>query len=125
MANTRESRLAADDIVEAVAAEPEETVIQKKRPGRKPGSKNKPKDAALADKSAKGARKEVATPEIYVQYGADEASIQNIVEQITAEFVAQGHRASSIKGLKVYLKPEESAAYYVINEKVAGRVNLF
>ena len=32
---------------------------------------------------------------------------------------------SSIKDLRVYLKPEDGAAYYVINEKVAGRVDLF
>ena len=28
-------------------------------------------------------------------------------------------------GNKVYLKPEEYAAYYVINQKHAGRVDLF
>ena len=39
--------------------------------------------------------------------------------------VADGHRASSIKSLQVYLKPEEFAAYYVINQKFAGRVDLF
>lgn len=32
---------------------------------------------------------------------------------------------SSIKTLQLYLKPEESAAYYVINQKFAGKVDLF
>ena len=73
----------------------------------------------------KAAKKEEAAVEIYVQYGPGESSVQTVVEKIKAEYVEQGHRASSIKSLKVYLKPEDSAAYYVINDKVAGRVNLF
>ena len=51
--------------------------------------------------------------------------MQAAVDRIKAEYVAQGHRASSIKSLKVYLKPEDNAAYYVINDKLAGRVDLF
>ena len=100
--------------VKAEAAKAEEKVaakVEKKKPGRKVGSKNKP---------AKPEKKEAAH-----QYGPGESSVQAIVEKIKAEYVEQGHRASSIKSLKVYLKPEDSAAYYVINDKVAGRVNLF
>lgn len=48
-----------------------------------------------------------------------------MIERATQAYVADGHRASSIKSLQVYLKPEESAAYYVINSKYAGKVDLF
>jgi len=88
----------------------------KKRPGRKPGSKNK---------VSKAGKKEELVPEIVVQFGAGEASVQAVVDKIKAEYVAQGHRVSSIKSLKVYLKPEEGAAYYVINDKIADKVDLF
>lgn len=93
----------------------EEPKPEKKKPGRKPGSKNK----------VKAVKKDVNEPEIYVQFGASESSVQAAVDKIKAEYVQQGHRASSIKSLKVYLKPEDNAAYYVINDKLAGRVNLF
>lgn len=99
----------------------EEEKPARKRPGRKPGSKNK----TTKEKEKAAAKKEAGTPEIYVQFGASESSVQAAVERIRAEYVAQGHRASSIKSLKVYLKPEDNAAYYVINDKVAGRVDLF
>ena len=85
----------------------------KKKPGRKPGSK------------AKAAKKEESHPEIFVQYGPGESSVGAVVERIRNEYVEQGHRLSSIKSLKVYLKPEDRSAYYVINDKVAGRVDLF
>ena len=63
--------------------------------------------------------------EVYLQFGPGESSLQTVVDRIRAEYVEQGHRVSSIKSLKVYLKPEERSAYYLINEKVAGRVDLF
>ena len=121
-----ETKTAVKTAAKAVEAKAEEVKtevkaeaakVEKKKPGRKPGTtKSKP---------AKAAKKEEAAVEIYVQYGPGESSVQAIVEKIKAEYVEQGHRASSIKSLKVYLKPEDSAAYYVINDKVAGRVNLF
>lgn len=126
-----ETAEAVRTVVEAVAAKAEdvkteeapaeETKPEKKRPGRKPGSKNKA--TKVTEKVT--AKKEASTPEIYVQFGASESSVQAAVDRIKAEYVAQGHRASSIKSLKVYLKPEDNAAYYVINDKLAGRVDLF
>ena len=99
------------------AAEKEVKVDDKKKPGRKVGSKNKP---------AKPEKKEAAHPEVFVQYGPNgEASVEAVVERIKNEYVAQGHRLSSIKSMKVYVKPEERSAYYVINEKTQGRVDLF
>ena len=47
-----------------------------------------------------------------------------VKEQIVAAYVAEGHRASAIKKLTIYLKPEERKAYYVINEKATGDVDL-
>lgn len=41
-----------------------------------------------------------------------------------AAYVAEGHRASAIKKLTIYLKPEERKAYYVINEKATGDIDL-
>lgn len=106
-----------------VPAVEEKEAAEKKKPGRKPGSKNKTKTTKTT--TTKAAKKDGTIPEIYVQYGPDESSVQTVVEKIKAEYVEQGHRASSIKSLKVYLKPEDTAAYYVINDKVAGRVDLF
>ena len=71
---------------------------------------------------AKAAKKETV---ITVQYQGNEVSVANVEEKVKAAFVAEGHRASSIKELIIYVKPEEFAAYYVINEKYTGRVDLF
>lgn len=126
---------------EAVKAEPakEEAAIKKanvkKTADKKTVAKKavEKKNEAVAEikkaveKTAtkKAAKKEAVTPQIAVQYNGNESTVASIVEKITAEYVSEGHRASSIKDLKVYLKPEDGLAYYVINEKVAGSVSLF
>lgn len=84
------------------------------------------KETKTAEKkeTAKSPKKSL-TPEIFIQYGGNEADIENIIELAKQEYIADGHRASSIKDLKLYLKPEDMAAYYVINSKFAGKINLF
>lgn len=84
------------------------------------------KPAAKAKKTtAKKAVKEELKPEVFIQYQNNEGIVADAVEKAKAAYVAEGHRVSSIKSLQIYLKPEEYAAYYVINQKFAGRVDLF
>ena len=64
-------------------------------------------------------------PEVFIQFQGQEAVVADVIEKAKKQFEAEGHRASSIKSIQVYLKPEEYAAYYVINQKHAGRVDLF
>lgn len=79
---------------------------------------------AAAKKTTKAEKKELV-PEVFVQFDGNEDVVANVIERAKEAFTADGHRASSIKSLKVYLKPEEYAAYYVINDTYAGKVNLF
>lgn len=107
----------------AVAKEAEKKETEKKETVKetvKPVKEKKPGRAAK-----KAAAKEELKPEVFVQYQGNEAVIADVVEKAKGEFAAAGHRVSSIKSLQVYLKPEEFAAYYVINQKFAGRVDLF
>lgn len=76
-------------------------------------------------KTTKKAVKEELKPEVVIQYQGNEGVVADAIEKAKEAYVAEGHRVSSIKSLQVYLKPEEYAAYYVINQKFAGRVDLF
>ena len=62
--------------------------------------------------------------EIYLQAGGTEWNISACKDRAVAAYVAEGHRASSVKKLVIYLKPEEGKAYYVINDSVNGSVDL-
>ena len=50
--------------------------------------------------------------------------VADLSERAKAAYLAQGHRASGIKKLSVYVKPEEGKAYYVINDKESGSIDL-
>ena len=84
------------------------------------------KKAATTTKKAP-AKKAAAKSEtvITVQFQGNEVTVASVEEKVKAQFVAEGHKASSIKTLNVYVKPEERSAYYVINGDVTGRVDLF
>lgn len=81
--------------------------------------------AAKTAKEAKPAKKEPVKPEIIVQYQNSEVDTAAVEERVKAQFVAEGHKAGFIRKLSIYIKPEEYSAYYVINDKFSGRVDLF
>ena len=58
-----------------------------------------------AEKTVKKAPAKVQS--VLVQFGGKEVDTKDLLEQV-----------------KVYVKPEESAAYYVINDDVNGRIEL-
>ena len=114
---------------ETVVKKAEETVKKAEETAKKAettvkaAAKTTTKKAA-AKKTTKVEKKELV-PEVFVQFDGNEDVVANVIERAKEAFTADGHRASSIKSLKVYLKPEEYAAYYVINDTYAGKVNLF
>ena len=72
----------------------------------------------VADKAARGE----AVPVVYVQYQDAEEKVEDLVAAAKAAFAAE-HPRTKVSDLKLYVKPEERAAYYVVNEKFAGRVD--
>ena len=120
------------DTVKAEPAKTEPVKAEKKVEEKKPVEKKPAEKKAAAKKPAakkatakKPAAKTAAPVEVFVQFNGQETVVDAVVAKAKAAYEADGHRASSIKELQVYLKPEESAAYYVINKKYAGRVDLF
>ena len=89
--------------------------------------------AAPAKKTARTAAKravKAAAPapekleELVIQYGVMEWKGAELMERAKAAYAAEGHRISSIKSLSLYVKPEERKAYYVVNEKTTGSIDL-
>ena len=66
-----------------------------------------------------------ATPEVILQYRGYEVDIEAVTERVKAHYYSKGYQKGSITNLQIYAKPEEFTAYYVINDGVVGKVNLF
>lgn len=56
----------------------------------------------------------------YVEFGSkklDEKELYNLVKK---EWTDAGNKVKDISSISVYVKPEESAMYYVINDTTSG-----
>ncbi|MCI8745155.1 MAG: hypothetical protein HFI23_07195 [Lachnospiraceae bacterium] len=114
---------AAEKAEPAKTAPVKEAVKEDKAPAKKAAA---PKKAAAKTTTTKTAKtvKEAASQNVYIQFAGKEVKTEELVEQVKALWTAQGHRVSSIKSLEVYVKPEDAAAYYVINGKENGKIEL-
>ena len=72
----------------------------------------------------KAVKAEPYEEQIFVQFEENEWLASDVVERAKAVYAAAGHRASSIKSLRLYIKPEEQKAYFVINGKMTGSLDI-
>lgn len=121
-------------------AQPAEEAAPKKR--RRRTKAEIEADAAKAvDKAKKGAKKAVKAaekvaedvskamtratpPEIYLQFSGAEVNVLALTEAAAAKFEndESAEKPAKVKSLKLYLKPEDGAAYFVINDSYNGKV---
>lgn len=109
---TKAAALAAEAKAEAPVAEPKAA----------PAKKTARTAAKRAVKAAAPAPEKLE--ELVIQYGVMEWKGAELMERAKAAYAAEGHRISSIKSLSLYVKPEERKAYYVVNEKTTGSIDL-
>lgn len=63
--------------------------------------------------------------EVILQYREYEANLEEVTERVKAHYYAKGYPEGSIVNMQIYVKPEDFTAYYVVNDGVVGKVNLF
>ncbi len=62
---------------------------------------------------------------VLFQYTGNEVDSDQLLEQAKADYLAAGGMEKNIKKMELYIKPEDNAAYYVINGIPAGKVTIF
>lgn len=68
-------------------------------------------------------KSEEVRPEIFVQYRSNESSLDDVEARIREQYFRK--EEAPITSMQIYVKPEDMAAYYVINEGVVGKVSLY
>ena len=121
---TKKAEAAAETTVKKAQAAAE-TTAKKVEAKAETAAKKVEKAKTTAKKAVKKTVKEPAKTELIVEFQGNAASIANLEDKVKAQFVAEGHRAGCIKTLNIYIKPEDYKAYYVINDKFTGSVDLF
>lgn len=79
------------------------------------------KMAANAEKETKDTE---VNMEVILQYREYEANMDAVTERVKSHYAAKGYK-DPIENMQIYVKPEDFTAYYVINDGVVGKVNLF
>ena len=71
------------------------------------------------------AKKAEPVTEVYVQYWGKEIHTSEVADRIKKIWTEDmGKKASELKDLKIYIKPEDNGAHYVINGDVTGFIEL-
>lgn len=61
--------------------------------------------------------------EMILQFGEIEMAVSAISEKVRQNYKDSGNE-TELKDIKIYIKPEEKKAYYVMNGETAGNVDL-
>lgn len=132
------------EVKEATQEEPKDTVKEKvtsekvpaKKDAKTPAKKTTARKSIkkVSEKPVKSVEKKPATrrttkkesaAEIYIQYLGKELSTKNVLENIKNLWTGEmGRKEKDFKDVKVYIKPEENKAYFVINGNETGYICL-
>lgn len=106
--------------VEAAKTEEKKAVKETKKAPAKAAPKTvKTKATAKTAKTTKTAAKATSTVKVFVEYQGKQMDMDAILEAVKATAGVK-----SVKTLEVYVKPEDGAAYYVVNGKDSGKADL-
>lgn len=109
----------AAESVKATAEKAVETVAKKAAPAKRAVKKAAAPVKEKAEKAAEKAVKAVKAPKttVYVEYQGRQADVDKLVAAVKAQ-------VGAVKDLQLYVKPEDSAVYYVANgDAVHGKIN--
>ena len=102
------------------AAPTEAAAAERKKPGPKPLTEAQKKERAK-QRAEEIKKAENMTPALILQYQGADVDLQELIERAKAVFKEQ-HKRTRITDLKLYFKPEERTAYYVVNESFDGKI---
>ena len=120
---TAEVKSAEEKTTAVKSEEPAKKTAAKKTTTRKTTAAKKTTTKTAAKTTA--AKKAEPVTEVYVQYWGKEIHERDIIENIKKVWTEEmGKKESELVDLKIYIKPEDNGAHYVINGDVTGFIGL-
>ena len=104
------------------AIETKAAVLVKETPVEKPAEKKTLVKRAAKKQAAKKAEMKV---EMFLQFSGREYTEKEIFQKVKDVWTKTlRNKVGDMKSVQIYLKPEEFAAYYVINGETTGKIDL-
>ena len=100
------------------------TASEKPAEAKKPAAKTTAAKKTTAKKTTakKATAKVAAKNTVYIQFNGRQVDYDEVLKKVAADCKKQ--KASS-KDVTLYIKPEDNACYYVANNGIAGKVDLY
>ena len=97
----------------------------KKAAVKKTASKTTAKKTAAKPTARTAAKKAEVKTELFLQFAGREYTQEEVLQKVKNVWTKElKNKVGDMKDVKIYLKPEEFAAYYVINGDTTGKVDL-
>ena len=107
----------------AIAAQAPKTAVKKSSAKKaEPKKTAEKKSDAKKPLSRKAAKKAEPKTNVVVEFYGKQIIAKDVVSACEAAYKAENKEA--VKSIDVYVKPEDNAAYYVVNAKVSGKIDL-
>ena len=103
----------SNNTVEAEAAVKAEAKAEAPKVETKKAEEPK-KETAKKAPAKRTAAKDIKTS-VVVQFAGKEVAEKDLIAAVKKAYTKKGNKVGDIKTIEIYVKPEESAAYYVVN----------
>ena len=125
---TVETKIAEEVKEVATKTAPKKAATTKKATTTKTTAKKETAEKKETTAKKTTAKKETAKAavdsQVFIQTSYCEIAASDVIEKALNAYKEEGNKTKA-KNINVYIKPEENAAYYVVNDKIAGRVDIF
>lgn len=106
-----------------VDEKPTKKPVAKRTPAKKSAAVKAKTTTSSTEKTAKTTKIAAAPKEVIkLQFGSDEYDIAEIKKAVEADY--KGKFKGKVKTIDIYVKPDDKAAYYVINSDFSDKIDL-
>ena len=109
----------SNNTAEVKAAETTETTETKEVKAEAPKAEAKKAEEPKKETAKKAPAKRTAAKDIktsvVVQFAGKEVTEKDLIAAVKKAYTKKGNKVGDIKTIEIYVKPEENAAYYVVN----------
>ena len=102
-----------------VEAEAAEAAVKAEAKAEAPKAEAKKAEEPKKETAKKAPAKRTAAKDIktsvVVQFAGKEVTEKDLIAAVKKAYTKKGNKVGDIKTIEIYVKPEESAAYYVVN----------
>ena len=95
------------------------TTAAKTTAAKATAAKTEEKAAPAKKPAAKKTAAKAVDTKVFIEFNGAKVAVDEIVENVKATYKANGG-SDELKSLEVYVKPDESAAYFVVNGELPG-----